>query len=230
MLCFALALVVLVGCGDSGDEVAKAPGDCKVGEEVDAKVDPDFEERLGIKFKSRVVVVGCVKEGTLGGREVPLIAYRLGRPAGDEGSDVCVQTWVADEAVFGPSCNGVGPDSADDNQVRGGGDIDVKFGGAVEDPGGEEVQQNAQGTTSPQVEAVRVHYTDVHGEKATADATLVRVNDPELLSKLDVGEPFGWYLVTVDGSELNELEPLGAGGKSLGKESFRELLNRLPQG
>ena len=196
-----------------------------MGAEQEVGEDPGLE-KLGVRVKGEAVVIGCVRDPSTR-LDIRLVAYRLGRPTGEEGSDLCIDK-VSEEgpAALGVTCTAI-REQLDDHEVLGGGDVDLKLPGTVDQPGKGRVEVNAEGAVSGRVEGLRVHYKDLDGRKATTDATLVRVTDDALLSRLELDEPFGRYLVAVDGTRITALEPLGPGGRSLGKESYDDLLREL---
>jgi hypothetical protein len=226
-----LGVLALGACGDD-DKPAKgaatAAVPCRPGEKQVTEEDPDFK-KLGVRLVGEAVVLACLDNPRAGGQE-RLVGYRLGRPKGQSGSDFCViTTGDAEPVLAGPSCDAVDK-LPDDNVVGGGGDVDVKSNGTLEDADGKVLRQSSEGTVSGRVRAVKVHYKTSMGTARTADAQLVRVTSQDVLRRLDLPEPFGWYMVSVDGTEITDLEPVGAGGESLGKRSFRDLIDRLSKG
>jgi hypothetical protein len=232
-----LAALAVGACGDSDKPDSKPPpaqkrapiaaGSCAAGTKQPVTEFAEFVKK-GIRVKGDALVLGCVADiGT--GKRARIVGYRLGRPPGEEGSDFCI-LMMDDESgnEAGPTCDAT-RDAPDDDVVRGGGDVDLKSVSELSSQTSDGKVYFVYGTASERVEAMRVHFTR-GSEARSAKVPLVRVTSPEVLSELGLEHPFGWYVARARGDEITALESFGKDGKSLGKASYRELLDRLPKG
>jgi hypothetical protein len=194
-----LVTLVLVGCGDTNDEslttVASADPSCPVGDE--RPVFAALPEPTGI-------LLACGKLD--GGRKVQLLA--------DKGDSSCLQLIGVDRRVR--EC-GIAPSEREPRFTRA---IFAWAIAQVSSPAPIEIY----GATSADVAHVQVQYAS-GGRSHQAPAELLRVTDPELLTKAQIGEPFGYFLGELPHSASKvTATALTTDGDSLGTASFDPIL------
>jgi hypothetical protein len=191
------ALTFIVGfllAGGTATAVLVARGE--VGGEPTHRYGRDAPEAgMGIHYETRPVVLAA--DRLRSGERFELVGYQLSSRGQ---SDLCIDVTFPDR----DEAHGCGNDSVRAQSISSG-------------PGH---PTQVDGATSAEARRVVVHY-EVEGVPGSREAVLVHVDDPEVIRRIRVDGPFGFYVAELpEGAQDIVAEAFDAGGRSMWRAVF----------